>query len=104
MSEPEATMPPLDEDRWIRFDTWAARSWDSAMRAVEIAIGNGPSMMSDDGPDGRVLALFHSAEVAKEFAFAVNPNAPGSMRSGDKVEVQVLTPDMIADLFDADDD
>lgn len=105
MSDSDATMPSLDEDPWIRFDTWAARSWESIIRATEIAVEVGPSAIGDDGPDGRVMAFFHAAEVAKEIAFAVNPNsATPRQMPNDKVEIVPLTPEMIVELLADDDD
>lgn len=105
MSESEVDMPSLDEDLWLRFDLWSARAWETAMRGTQIAIDSGPSIITDDGPDGRVMALFHAAELAKEFAFAVNPNsAPPKPGPNDNVEVQILTPEMIVDMLSDDDD
>jgi len=105
MSESEATMVLLGGDPWMRFDLWASRSWDSAVKATEIAISNGPSMSSDDNVDGRAMALFHAAQLAREFAEMVNPLAAVSgLEPEDDEEVIVMTPEMISELLSDDDD
>lgn len=83
VAETEAVVQVLGMDPWMRFDLWAARAWDSTEGAIGLALGNGDGF--GDSLDGRVMALFHSAQIAKEFAEMVNPlcavvNAGGGRR------------------------
>lgn len=74
LSEAEAVMRMLGTDPWMRYDMWASRAWEAAEKANALAMSTAPPISSDDVVfDPRVAALFHSAEVAKEFAEMVNP-------------------------------
>lgn len=91
----------LGPDPWVRFDLWASRAWDAAERASDLAMVNGPPVNADDDLDHRIVALFHSAAVAKGFAEMVNPfNVVADVRSGsgsDTTECSDLAADMIVD-------
>lgn len=70
----EIVMRMLGNDPWMRYDLWASRAWEAAEKASALALSSAPPISSDDVVfDPRVAALFHSAEVAKEFAEMVNP-------------------------------
>jgi hypothetical protein len=104
-TETEATMSLLGGDPWIRFDMWASRSWEVAVKATELAISNGPSMSSDDSVDGRVMALFHAAQLAKEFAEMVNPLvAVAGLEQEEETEMMIMTPEMVAEILSDNDD
>lgn len=107
MSESEATMLLLGGDPWIRFDLWAARSWETTTKAIEIAVGNGPPMGSDDSTDNRVMALFHAAQVAKDFAEMVNPlTAVAGLEPEEEPQntAMLISPEMLAEILSDDDD
>lgn len=72
ITEAEAVMRLFGADPWMRFDLWATRAWEASQRAIDMAESNGPPM-GDEGLDSRVMAMFHAAGVAKEFAEMVNP-------------------------------
>ena len=72
-SEPETALHILGADPWMRFDLWANRAWEAAGRAADLAMVNGAPVNPDDDLDHRVVTLFHSAAVAKEFAEMTNP-------------------------------
>lgn len=97
MTESAAVMKLLGADPWMRFDLWANRAWEMAERAIEIAVGIGPSVSADDSLDHRVGALFHAAEVAKEFAEILNPlfAISGDASGGSDMSVQ---PEMMIDM------
>lgn len=71
-SDTEAMAQVLGLDPWMRFDVWATRAWEAADAAVSFAISNGQDH-PEEALDGRVFALFHAAQVAKEFAEMLNP-------------------------------
>jgi hypothetical protein len=74
MSEAEIAVNLLGSDPWMRFDLWATRAWEAAERANTLALEASAPISSEDAVfDPRVGALFHAAEVAKEFASMVNP-------------------------------
>lgn len=98
MSEPEEL--DLGVDPWMRFDMWANRSWATVMRAADVAIENGAT--NEENIDHRVMALFHAAQLAKEFAEMVNPNGTESEAAQAEAEM-VMSPEMIAEFL-ADDD
>lgn len=72
-AEPSVELHVLGTDPWVRFDLWSSRAWDAAERAADLAMVNGPPVNADDDLDHRIVALFHSAAVAKEFAEMTNP-------------------------------
>lgn len=74
VSEAEIITRMLGSDPWMRYDMWAARAWEVTEKANALALSSPPPMNSDDAVfDPRIGALFHAAEVAKEFAQMVNP-------------------------------
>jgi hypothetical protein len=74
LSEAEAVLRILGTDPWMRFDMWAARAWNTAEQANQLALSTAPPISSDDAVfDPRVAALFHASELAKEFAEMLNP-------------------------------
>lgn len=74
VSEAAVLLRMLGTDPWMRYDLFAARAWDAAEKATQLALSTGPPISSDDVVfDPRVAALFHAAEVAKELSEAVNP-------------------------------
>jgi hypothetical protein len=76
VSEAEVVLRLMSSDPWFRFDMWSARAWEAAEKASALALSSAPPISSDDVVfDPRVAALFHSAEVAKEFAEMVSPIA-----------------------------
>lgn len=89
VSEAEVLMRMLGTDPWMRYDLWAARAWEAAEKASALALSSGPPMSSDDVVfDPRVAALFHSAEIAKEFSEMVNPlTAIAGSEFGDDMDV-----------------
>lgn len=78
MASQETTEPTelvaelLGSDPWLRFDLWSGRAWQATESAIDIAT-NGSMVISDDGLDQRVVALFHAAQIAKDFSEMVNP-------------------------------
>lgn len=78
--EQEVELPALDVDPWMRFDMWAGRSWEASDQAVKIALER--TTPSDDVVDDRIIALFHAASVAKEFASMTNPFSIGGRGTG----------------------
>lgn len=64
----------LGSDPWMRFDIWSGRAWEATDRATSLAIEN-VNTYGNDAVDGRVMALFHAAQIAKEFSDMVNPLA-----------------------------
>lgn len=106
MSESEATLLLLGGDPWIRFDQWAAKAWEAATKAAEIAASNS-QMSSDDTLDGRVMTLFHASQLAKEFAEMVNPlMAVAGLKPEDEGhhELVMVSPEMIAEILSDDDE
>lgn len=79
--ETELVAQLLGSDPWMRFDLWAGRAWESATHAMNLAEDG---VGSSDEVDGRVLAAFHAAQIAKDFAEMVNPlfAATENSRSG----------------------
>lgn len=71
-AETELVAQLLGSDPWMRFDVWANRSWEAAEQAMRLA-ADGQAIITEDAMDGRVLAAFHAAQIAKEFAEMVNP-------------------------------
>jgi hypothetical protein len=67
----EAVVQLLGADPWMRFDVWANRAWEAADSAVKVCIASGEPL--NDDMDNRVMALFHAAQIAKEFSEMVNP-------------------------------
>ncbi len=74
-SESNAAMQILGADAWARFDVWAGRAWDAAERAADLAMVSGPPANADDDLDHRLVVLFHSTSVARDFAAMTNPLA-----------------------------
>jgi hypothetical protein len=72
LEETDLVAQLLGSDPWMRFDLWATRAWEATERAMNTA-GDGAGMLSENGLDHRVLAMFHAAQIAKEFAEMVNP-------------------------------
>lgn len=66
--ETDAVAYVLGKDPWMRFDLWANRAWESTSGALNIVLNGDP-----DSVDGRAMALFHAAQIAKEFSLMVNP-------------------------------
>lgn len=73
LSDAEVVIRILGADPWIRFDMWSARAWQSSQGAIAVTAANGPNINSDENMDSRAVAMFHAANVAKEFADMVNP-------------------------------
>ena len=88
VSEAEVIMRMLGTDPWMRFYLWAARAWEAAEKANELALATAPPISSDDAMfDPRVAALFHASEIAKEFSQMTNPlTALGGAEFGYDVE------------------
>ena len=61
----------IGKDPWMRFDMWASRSWESADTALSLALTSDSLM--DETINGRIVALFHASQIAKEFAEMTNP-------------------------------
>jgi hypothetical protein len=70
--EAELIAQLLGSDPWMRFDLWANRAWEATELAMSIAADRSSSM-SEDSIDSRILASFHAAQIAKDFAEMVNP-------------------------------
>lgn len=102
MPEFEDATSLLGVDPWMRFDMWCARSWEMAQKATETVVSLGPHT---NDTDERVLALFHAAQLAKEFAEMLNPLAVVNKSQPQKQsepELVIMTPDMIAEILDDD--
>lgn len=97
----------LDVDPWMRFDLWASRAWDVAQKATETAVSNGAHT---GDTDERVLAFFHAAQIAYQFAQMVKPTptaapaAPQPQQHQGEAEVIVMTPEMFEEFMSEDDD
>ena len=72
-TEPDTVVQLLGADPWLRFDLWAGRAWDAAEKAAAVATEIGSPISTNDDLDHRVVALFHSTGLAKDFAAMVNP-------------------------------
>lgn len=97
----EAVEPLLGSDPWMRFDMWANRAWEASEKAIDTALEIGGSDRPDDSVDDRVVAMFHAAGIAKEFARMVNPldaplDGPGG-GAADRNEVQGMIISLLAD-------
>jgi hypothetical protein len=101
-NESEDEMLPLDVDPWMRFDMWCNRAWEMTQKATEVVMEIGPHTSDTDE---RVLALFHAAQVSKEFAQMLNPlNRPAAMQQKSDPDVMIMTPEMLNEILAEDDD
>lgn len=106
MANSDPAVSILGSDPWMRFDLWSSRAWEAASEATRIAIESGPPNGSEDVTDGRIMALFYSAQLAREISESVNPMsavAVAGQESESEAEVIVVTQEMLDNLL-ADDD